>query len=208
MNQLVAQKATVLSLDSLLRTLSRGQAFDVLSSQANVAGYRAVIEAAHQLQRPFAGTHCIYFSAFVRVVHLWSSSSSFEKHNNKLSIFYYQLFLSFFLHRRSVHGGRQDSACQGACSRSRSRGTCCHPARQEERYHIFSYDIGVVILIASGSLVCDIPIYGTTAKYHCSMDILHVLVIFALGAIVSGFDVRSAAKEQVESVGARFLEVT
>jgi len=56
MNQLVAQKATVLSLDSLLRTLSRGQAFDVLSSQANVAGYRAVIEAAHQLHRPFAGT--------------------------------------------------------------------------------------------------------------------------------------------------------
>ena len=43
------------SLDSLLRTLSRGQAFDVLSSQANVAGYRAVIEAAHHMQRPFAG---------------------------------------------------------------------------------------------------------------------------------------------------------
>jgi NAD(P) transhydrogenase len=55
LNQLVKQKATVLSLDSLLRTLSRGQAFDVLSSQANVAGYRAVIEAAHHLQRPFAG---------------------------------------------------------------------------------------------------------------------------------------------------------
>lgn len=34
-------QATVLSMDSLLRTLSRGQAFDVLSSQANVAGYRA-----------------------------------------------------------------------------------------------------------------------------------------------------------------------
>lgn len=55
MKKLISQKATVLSLDSLLRTLSRGQAFDVLSSQANVAGYRAVIEAAHQLQRPFAG---------------------------------------------------------------------------------------------------------------------------------------------------------
>lgn len=39
MDQLMAQKATVFSLDSLLRTLSRGQAFDVLSSQANVAGY-------------------------------------------------------------------------------------------------------------------------------------------------------------------------
>eukprot|EP01038_Epipyxis_sp_PR26KG_P004823 gene4823-6758_t len=55
MNQLVAQKATVLSLDSLLRTLSRGQAFDVLSSQANMAGIRAVVEAAHFMQRPFAG---------------------------------------------------------------------------------------------------------------------------------------------------------
>lgn len=55
LDQLVKQKATVMSLDSLLRTLSRGQSFDVLSSQANIAGYRAVIEAAHQLQRPFAG---------------------------------------------------------------------------------------------------------------------------------------------------------
>ena len=55
MDKLVAQKTTVLSLDSLLRTLSRGQAYDVLSSQANVAGYRAVIEAAHHMQRPFAG---------------------------------------------------------------------------------------------------------------------------------------------------------
>jgi NAD(P) transhydrogenase len=55
MNQLLKQKTTVFSMDSLLRTLSRGQSFDVLSSQANVAGYRAVIEAAHHLQRPFAG---------------------------------------------------------------------------------------------------------------------------------------------------------
>lgn len=39
----------------LLRTLSRGQAFDVLSSQANIAGYKAVIEAANLIQRPFAG---------------------------------------------------------------------------------------------------------------------------------------------------------
>jgi NAD(P) transhydrogenase len=53
--QLATQGATVLSLDSLLRTLSRGQAYDVLSSQANVAGYRAVMEAGHHLQRPFSG---------------------------------------------------------------------------------------------------------------------------------------------------------
>ena len=49
------QKARVFSMDTLLRTLSRGQAYDVLSSQANIAGYRAVIEAAHHMQRPFAG---------------------------------------------------------------------------------------------------------------------------------------------------------
>lgn len=34
MAQLVKQNATVFSMDSLLRTLSRGQSFDVLSSQA------------------------------------------------------------------------------------------------------------------------------------------------------------------------------
>ena len=38
-------KGHALSQEDLgeLRTLSRGQAFDVLSSQANIAGYRAVI---------------------------------------------------------------------------------------------------------------------------------------------------------------------
>ena len=49
------QKSTVFSLDMLLRTLSRGQAYDVLSSQAGIAGYRAVVEAANAMQRPFAG---------------------------------------------------------------------------------------------------------------------------------------------------------
>jgi NAD(P) transhydrogenase subunit alpha len=39
-------KVTALSLDHLPRTLSRAQAMDVLSSQANVAGYEAVLVAA------------------------------------------------------------------------------------------------------------------------------------------------------------------
>lgn len=34
---------TALALDCIPRTLSRAQAFDVLSSQANIAGYRAVV---------------------------------------------------------------------------------------------------------------------------------------------------------------------
>lgn len=115
MEQLVKQKATVLSLDSLLRTLSRGQAFDVLSSQANVAGYRAVIEAAHQLQRPFAG-------------------------------------------QMTAAGKIQ-------------------PAK--------------VLVVGAG-------VAGLAA----------IQLAKKKGAIVYGFDVRAAAKEQVESVGAKFLEVT
>jgi NAD(P) transhydrogenase len=114
-DQLAAQKATVLSLDSLLRTLSRGQAFDVLSSQANVAGYRAVIEAAHHLQRPFAG-------------------------------------------QMTAAGKIQ-------------------PAK--------------VLVVGAG-------VAGLAALQLAKKT----------GAIVFGFDVRAAAKEQVESCGAKFLEVT
>jgi NAD(P) transhydrogenase len=55
-DQLAAQGSTVVALDSLLRTLSKGQAYDILSSQANLAGYRAVYEAAHFMQRPYGGS--------------------------------------------------------------------------------------------------------------------------------------------------------
>lgn len=111
---LVKQKATVFSMDSLLRTLSRGQAFDVLSSQANVAGYRAVIEAAHFMQRPFAG-------------------------------------------QMTAAGKIQ-------------------PAK--------------VLVVGAG-------VAGLAA----------IQLAKKKGAIVYGFDVRAAAKEQVESCGAKFLEV-
>jgi NAD(P) transhydrogenase len=53
--QLAAQGATAFALDCIPRTLSRGQAFDVLSSQANIAGYRAVVEAANEFGRFFSG---------------------------------------------------------------------------------------------------------------------------------------------------------
>jgi len=114
MDQFIAQKSTVLSLDSLLRTLSRGQSFDVLSSQANVAGYRAVIEAAHHMQRPFAG-------------------------------------------QMTAAGKIQ-------------------PAK--------------VLVVGAG-------VAGLAALQLAKKQ----------GAIVYGFDVRAAAKEQVESCGAKFLEV-
>jgi len=53
--KLAGQGATAMSLDMLLRTLSRGQTFDVLSSQANMSGYKAVLEASNTLTRPLAG---------------------------------------------------------------------------------------------------------------------------------------------------------
>jgi NAD(P) transhydrogenase len=52
---LTEQGTNVFALDCVPRMLSRGQAFDTLSSQANIAGYRAVIEAAEAFPRFFAG---------------------------------------------------------------------------------------------------------------------------------------------------------
>jgi len=45
---------TALSMDAVPR-ISRAQSLDVLSSMANIAGYRAVIEAAHEFGRFFTG---------------------------------------------------------------------------------------------------------------------------------------------------------
>lgn len=55
MQQLAAKRATVLAIDCLPRILSRAQKMDALSSQAGVAGYRAVIEAANVFGRFFNG---------------------------------------------------------------------------------------------------------------------------------------------------------
>ncbi|MZE68165.1 Re/Si-specific NAD(P)(+) transhydrogenase subunit alpha, partial [Streptomyces sp. SID5789] len=51
---LAARDVTVLALDAVPR-ISRAQSMDVLSSMANIAGYRAVIEAAHAFGRFFTG---------------------------------------------------------------------------------------------------------------------------------------------------------
>lgn len=53
--QLQEQKATAFAMDCIPRTLSRGQTYDALSSQANISGYRAVIEASNEFGRFFAG---------------------------------------------------------------------------------------------------------------------------------------------------------
>ncbi len=54
MEKLAARRATVLAMDSVPR-ISRAQKADALSSMANIAGYRAVIEAAQHFGRFFTG---------------------------------------------------------------------------------------------------------------------------------------------------------
>ena len=54
MQKLAAKSATVLAMDSVPR-MSRAQKLDALSSMANIAGYRAVIEAAQHFGRFFTG---------------------------------------------------------------------------------------------------------------------------------------------------------
>lgn len=51
---LSARGVTALALDAVPR-ISRAQSMDVLSSMANIAGYRAVVEAAHEFGRFFTG---------------------------------------------------------------------------------------------------------------------------------------------------------
>ena len=51
---LATRPVTVLAMDAVPR-ISRAQSLDVLSSMANIAGYRAVVEAAHQFGRFFTG---------------------------------------------------------------------------------------------------------------------------------------------------------
>jgi NAD(P) transhydrogenase subunit alpha len=51
---LAQRPITALALDAVPR-ISRAQSMDVLSSTANIAGYRAVIEAAHEFGRFFTG---------------------------------------------------------------------------------------------------------------------------------------------------------
>jgi NAD(P) transhydrogenase subunit alpha len=51
---LAARPITALAMDAVPR-ISRAQSLDVLSSMANIAGYRAVIEAAHRFGRFFTG---------------------------------------------------------------------------------------------------------------------------------------------------------
>ncbi len=54
MQKLSTKKINVLAMDAVPR-ISRAQALDALSSMANIAGYRAVVEAAHEFGSFFTG---------------------------------------------------------------------------------------------------------------------------------------------------------
>ncbi len=54
LEKLATRKATVLAMDAVPR-ISRAQKLDALSSMANIAGYRAIIEAANNFGRFFTG---------------------------------------------------------------------------------------------------------------------------------------------------------
>ena len=54
MEKLSAKKINVLAMDAVPR-ISRAQALDALSSMASIAGYRAVVEAAHEFGSFFTG---------------------------------------------------------------------------------------------------------------------------------------------------------
>ncbi|MDO6462438.1 Re/Si-specific NAD(P)(+) transhydrogenase subunit alpha [Granulosicoccaceae sp. 1_MG-2023] len=54
LKQLADKNVTVMAMDSVPR-ISRAQKLDALSSMANIAGYRAVVEASHHFGRFFTG---------------------------------------------------------------------------------------------------------------------------------------------------------
>jgi len=54
LEKLAARQVTVMAMDSVPR-ISRAQSLDALSSMANIAGYRAIVEAAHEFGRFFTG---------------------------------------------------------------------------------------------------------------------------------------------------------
>ncbi|OOE33765.1 Re/Si-specific NAD(P)(+) transhydrogenase subunit alpha [Salinivibrio kushneri] len=54
LERLSAQNVNVMAMDAVPR-ISRAQSLDALSSMANIAGYRAVVEAAHEFGRFFTG---------------------------------------------------------------------------------------------------------------------------------------------------------
>ncbi len=51
---MICQQCDAFALDSVPR-ISRAQSMDILSSMANISGYKAVVEAANEFHRFFPG---------------------------------------------------------------------------------------------------------------------------------------------------------
>ncbi|KKZ61767.1 NAD(P) transhydrogenase [[Emmonsia] crescens] len=123
-NALAARRVTSFAMDMIPR-ISRAQVFDALSSMANIAGYKAVLEASNHFGRFLPG-----------------QVTAAGKVNNSI----------------------------GLCTKL--------------------IPPGKVLVIGAG--VAGLSAIGAARR---------------LGAIVRGFDTRSAAREQVQSLGAEFIEV-
>ena len=70
MDKLASTGATVLAVDSVPR-ISRAQKMDGLSSMANIAGYRAVVEAAQHFGRFFTGQITAAENSTCKSTHYW-----------------------------------------------------------------------------------------------------------------------------------------
>lgn len=62
-SKVVALMKIFLGMDCIPR-VTRAQVFDALSSMANIAGYKAVVEAANHFPRFFSGWYLINFAKF------------------------------------------------------------------------------------------------------------------------------------------------
>ncbi|KAF8844456.1 PNTB-domain-containing protein [Paxillus ammoniavirescens] len=127
--KLASRKVNAFAMDMIPR-ISRAQTFDALSSMANIAGYKAVLEASNHFGRYLTGQ----VTAAGKVGPVFSTRPNVS--------------------------------------------------------HVFQVPPGKVLVIGAG--VAGLSAIATARR---------------LGAIVRGFDTRSAAREQVQSLGAEFLEV-
>ena len=73
--------------------------------------------------------------------------------------------------------------------------TCCCNFARAEKYNVYyrSVALSQLVLFVSGGGVAGLSAIATARN---------------MGAIVRGFDTRAAVKEQVQSLGAEFLEIT
>ena len=121
-DKLSEQNTNVFALDCVPRMLSRAQTYDVLSSQANIAGYRAVVEAAEEFPRFFAGQMTAAGKvppAKVLVVSLWRG---FERSFLSMQLQQLSLFPQLYTNNISNLSFAQTAWCR--CGRTSRDPNC------------------------------------------------------------------------------------